>query len=186
MIGRSSTRIRRELLTKNAFQGIQVAEGRVRPEWIDYNDHMNVAYYVLAFDLAIDALWARIGITDEYIATTRGSTFAVDCHVTYQQELKQGQPYVVTMDLLAYDQKRIHQFQRMYHAEAGYLAATAEWMSLHVDLDQRKVTAWPQTVLDELAVIAVEQGPAVEPDERCRRVRVKTPIFSIYDQGDER
>ena len=177
---------RRKRLTSNAFKGIQVAEGRVRPEWIDYNDHMNVAYYVLAFDLAIDALWARIGITDEYIATTRGSTFAVDSHVTYQQELKLDDPYVVTMDLLAYDQKRIHQFQRMYHAEQGYLAATAEWMSLHVDLNRRKVSAWPQSVLDELAVIAVEQGPAVEPDERCPRVRVKTPIFSIYDQGDER
>ncbi len=54
--------------------GMRVAEGIVRPDWIDYNGHMNVAYYVLAFDLAIDALWARIGITDEYIRDTRGST----------------------------------------------------------------------------------------------------------------
>ena len=173
-------------MAKHDFEGIPIAEGRVLPEWIDYNDHMNVAYYVLAFDLGVDALWARIGITDEYIATTRGSTFAVDTHVTYQQELKLDDPYVVTMTLLAYDQKRIHQFQRMYHAEKGYLAATAEWMSLHVDLNRRKVTQWPSQVLDQLAAIADEQGSVRAPDERCGRFRVKQPIYAHYTEGEER
>ena len=173
-------------MSRHHFEGMPITEGRVLPEWIDYNDHMNVAYYVLAFDLGVDALWARIGITDEYISTTRGSTFAVDTHVTYQQELKLDEPYVVTMTLLAYDQKRIHQFQRMYHAEKGYLAATAEWMSLHVDLNRRKVTAWPAHVLEELSAIAEEQGNGGEPDERCQRVRVKQPIYAYYTQGENR
>ena len=173
-------------MSAHRYEGIQVAAGRVRPEWIDYNDHMNVAYYVLAFDLAIDALWARLGITDEYIATTRGSTFAVDTHVTYKQELKLDEPYIVTMQLMAYDQKRIHQFQRMYHAEAGYLAATAEWMSLHVDLNRRRVTQWPSSVLDELAAIASEQGSPGVPDEACPRLRVKSPIYSVNEQEADR
>jgi acyl-CoA thioester hydrolase len=169
---------------RDDIRGIRVAEGTVPPEWIDYNDHMNVAYYVLAFDLAIDALWARLGITDDYIRETRGSTFAVETHVSYQRELKQGDRYLVTMELLAYDEKRIHQFQRMYHAGEGYLAATAEWMSLHVDLTRRKVTEWPAPVLDELAVIAAEQGAAEPPEELCGRMRVRTPIFTLYQEDE--
>ncbi len=159
--------------------GEVVAKGRVRPEWIDYNAHMNVAYYVLAFDLAIDALWERLGITSEYIERTRGSTFAVETHVTYQRELCENDPYFVTMELIAYDEKRIHQLQRMYHEEQGYLAATAEWMSLHVDLSRRKVSAWPPEVLAVLAEIAASQPPADRSDDICGRMRVKSPIYRL-------
>ena len=159
--------------------GLRICDGMVKPEWIDYNGHMNVAYYVLAFDLAIDVLWARIGITPEYIRDTRGSTFAVECHVTYQRELCEAEPYYVTMDLVAYDAKRIHQFQRMYHAEQHYLAATAEWMSLHVDLGSRKVTHWPAATLDELAVIAAEQAHARRPEGLGRRMGVRDPIYEM-------
>ena len=161
--------------------GLRVADGVVLPEWIDYNGHMNVAYYVLAFDYAIDALWARIGITDEYIRESRGSTFAVETHVTYQQELRENEPYIVTMELLAYDSKRIHHFQRMYHAEKHYLAATAEWMSLHVDLNQRRVSPWPDNVLANLAELASQQGPGRRPAEAGSRMRVKAPIYALTE-----
>ena len=159
--------------------GQVVARDRVKPEWIDYNDHMNVAYYVLAFDLAIDSLWDRLGITSEYIRETRGSTFAVETHVTYQRELCEDDPYVVTMELIAYDLKRIHQLQRMYHETEGYLAATAEWMSLHVDLSRRKVTKWPSGVLDELASIAAAQEQRFPADDVCGKMRVESPIYQL-------
>ena len=118
--------------------GISIATGDVLPEWIDCNGHMNVAYYVFAFDHGVDALWDQLGITSEYIETTKCSTFAVECHVTYQMELKQDDPFLVTSQILAYDKKCIHQFQRMYHAEEKYLAATAEWLNLHIDLTNRQ------------------------------------------------
>lgn len=162
-----------------AVEGIAVAEGAVQPEWIDQNGHMNVAYYVLAFDLAIDALWARIGITADYIRRSRGSTFAVESHVTYQQELLAGDPYVVSMQLLAYDEKRVHHFQRLYHQQDGYLAATAEWMSLHVDLERRRVSPWPQHVLDALAEIAVTQGEGSRPKETGRQMSIAQPIYEL-------
>lgn len=161
-----------------AAVGIPVGKGTVRPEWIDYNGHMNVAFYVLAFDDAIDALWARIGITEDYVRSERGSTFAVETHVSYQKEMKLDEPYLITMQLLAYDEKRVHHFQRMYHADEGYLAATAEWLSLHVDLDARRVTAWPASVLKQLALLAREQGDLAQPEEICGRFAVKSPFFS--------
>jgi acyl-CoA thioester hydrolase len=165
------------------FDGVPTASGVVKPEWIDINGHMNVAYYVLAFDFAVDALWAEFGITDEYIRSTRGSTFAVECHVNYLRELKEGQAYCVTSQILAYDAKRIHQFQRMYHADEKYLAATAEWMNLHVDLDTRKVSAWPDDILESISVRASEQGVSSFPDAAGRKMSVAKPLYRL-DGGE--
>lgn len=176
-------KIDRSTVSGSEVRGQRVAHGHVRPEWIDYNDHMNVAYYVLAFDLAIDALWARLGIDDAYIERTRGSTFAVETHVTYQRELRLDEAYFVTAEIVAYDKKRIHQFQRMYRSDDSVLAATGEWLSLHVDLDRRRVTDWPGSVLAELAAIAAEQKAAAPPDELCGRIEISNPVYRIDAGG---
>ena len=110
----------------DSMTGIEVYRGRVQPGWIDVNKHMNVAYYVLAFDLGVDALWSRFGITAEWIAATQGSTFAVEAHVTYQAELNLDDEFVVTSEILAFDSKRVHQFQRMYRAADDVLVASCE------------------------------------------------------------
>ena len=153
-------------------------DGKVLPEWIDINGHMNVAYYVLAFDHGVDTLWAQLGITDEYIETTQCSTFAVECHVTYQAELKEAEPFIVTSQILAYDEKRIHQFQRMYHAEEKFLAATAEWMNLHVDLTDRRVTPFPASVMTAMQEFANDQGVLPRPAEAGNTMIVRKPIFT--------
>jgi len=165
--------------------GPTVTEGAVQPEWIDVNGHMNVAYYVLAFDRAVDDLWARLGITDDYIRETAGSTFAVECHVTWQHELKEAEPYIVTSQVAAYDAKRIHQFQRMYHATEHYLAATAEWMNLHVDLRTRRVSAWSAETLEALGDFVEGQGDFQRPVEFGKRMLVKKPIFHAGDYFNE-
>ncbi len=164
-------------MTTSQSNGIAIASGKVLPEWIDINGHMNVAYYILAFDLAVDTLWGQLGITDEYIETTQCSTFAVDCHVTYQAELNESEPYVVTSQILAYDNKRIHQFQRMYHAEKEYLAATAEWLNLHVDLTSRRVKSFPQSILAVLQAYTAAQGVLPKPDEAGKTMKIRKPIF---------
>ncbi len=162
-------------------EGVSIASGKVLPEWIDVNGHMNVAYYLLAFDLSVDTLWERLGITSEYIETTNCSTFAVECHVTYQKELKADEPYLVTSQILAYDEKRIHQFQRMYNADKNQLAATAEWMNLHVDLTSRRVTPWPQSILSGLQEFSQRQGVLSKPAEAGNIMSLNNPIFVGVD-----
>ncbi len=171
-------------MSASELEGEVVAEGSVLPEWIDANGHMNVAYYVLAFDLAVDTLWSRFGITDEYIETTRGSTFAVECHITYQDELLRGDPYLVTAQILAYDEKRIHQFQRLYHGETGRLAATAEWMNLHVDLDERRVTPWPPHILQSIDAYARGQADVQPAPEVGKRMAIRAPLYSMLEATD--
>ncbi len=165
--------------------GFEVSQGRVLEEWIDINDHMNVAYYVLAFDLAVDALWDRFGITSDHVRTTNSSTFAVESHVTYQRELKLHDPYRITTEVLAFDEKRIHQFMRMYHAEHGHIAATAEWLNLHVDLTRRRVAPWPETILASIRRFAEQQGKRRYPFEAGRQMRIARPLFTVGECSDE-
>jgi len=158
--------------------GIEVVKGTVLPEWIDVNEHMNVAYYVLAFDEAVDSLWEEFGITENYINVSNSSTFAVESHITWQRELAVNEPYLISSQLLAYDSKRIHQLMRMYHAEKKFLAATAEWLNLHVDLDIRKVSPWPDAILERIAAFAERQGDLGWPSEAGKQMTVPQPIYS--------
>jgi len=162
--------------------GVEVLRGRVLPEWIDINDHMNVAYYLLAFDQAVDALWERFGLTEDYIRTHSSSTIAVESHVTWQREIVEGESFLVTSQILAYDEKRIHQFQRMYHADEGFLAATCEWMNLHFDTATRRVAPWPDEIRARIAAFADDQGKPDWPQEAGRQMQVRQPVYSTRQE----
>lgn len=166
-------------MTAAEYIGTPVRRGTVLREWIDVNKHMNVAYYILAFDLAVDTLWERFGITQDYINGTHSSTFAVESHVTWQREMAADEPYVITSQLLAYDAKRIHQFMRMYHANEHHLVATAEWLNLHIDLTVRRVVPWPDEIRASIAAFAEQQSDLEWPDEAGKSIRVPDPVFSI-------
>lgn len=159
--------------------GQPVYEGTVPSDWIDANEHMNVAYYMLAFDLAVDRLWETFGITDQHIREQQTSTFAVESHMTWQGEMNIGDAFVVTAQIMAYDAKRIHQFQRMYHRDKGYLAATCEWMNLHIDMRTRRVSPWPDSILKAIAAQAAAQGECGIPNELGQRMHVRDSIFSV-------
>lgn len=144
----------------------------VRPEWIDYNGHMNVAYYVLILDHAVDALWEYLGVGRAYRDAKSGSTFAVEAHVTYAHELLEGAKVRVETRLVGYDEKRIHHYHELYHADDGYLAATAEFLSLHVDLESRKVTPFPAESMARLAEVLAAHDALPRPDRLGRTIRV--------------
>ncbi len=167
------------------IEGIEVSQGRVLEAWIDINDHMNVAYYVLAFDLAVEELWGRFGLSSDHIRTTNSSTFAAESHVTYQRELKLHDPYLITTEVLAFDEKRIHQFMRMYHAEHGHIAATAEWMNLHIDLTRRRVAPWPDSILASIRRFTEQHGKRPYPPEAGRQMRIARPLFTAGERSDE-
>jgi len=164
------------------MQGVEVIRGKVLPEWIDINNHMNVAYYVLAFDQGVDLLWNRFGLTDEYIRNHNSSTFAVESHVTWQREISEADPYIVTSQILAFDEKRIHQFMRMYHADEHYLVATAEWMNLHVNLDVRRVAPWPDEIRESIAKFVADQGERPWPAEAGKKMNIDKPLFTAKAQ----
>ena len=151
----------------------------VPPKWIDYNGHMNVAYYVLAFDYATDAFMECLGMGRDYQERQRCSTFVVETHVNYQRELVAGDPMRITTQLLGFDSKRIHYFHRLYHAARGFLSATTELMVIHVDLAERHSAPMPLPVLDRLSALmaAHMQLPRPPQSGRVMGVRAKSPTI---------
>lgn len=136
----------------------------VRAEWIDYNGHMNVAYYTLVFDHGVDAFFDYIGLGQSYRETTTGTTMAVESHLTYRRELVEGAVARCTTQLIGFDEKRIHHYHEMYHAEEGFLAATAEFMTLHVDAGARKVSPLPQAVQFRLGDMLASHDSLPRPE----------------------
>ncbi len=140
----------------------------VDPAWIDYNGHMNLAYYVLAFDHATDAFFDYIGLGVAYLEANNCSTFTLETHVTYDRELMAGDPMRFDTHLLDHDAKRLHYMHMMYHAEEGYLASTNELISLHVDMVQRRSSPMPQPVIERLDQIAVAHRALPRPPQAGR------------------
>ena len=151
-------------------QPLSLHAGRVLPEWIDYNGHMNVAYYVLAFDHASDRLFDHFDLGEAYRRATDHSVFVLEAHVTYGRELKAGDPFAITTQLIEADAKRLHFFHRMLHGTEGYLAATIELMTLHVNLQGPKSAPFPaaSAAKIEQALAAHRQLPP--PPQLGRRI----------------
>ena len=110
----------------------------VDKQWIDYKGHLNMAYYNVLFDRALDHVLEALGIGITYIRETHESCFTLEAHVTYLRELMEADPVQVSYQLLDMDNKRLHLFGQMYHAKDLYLAATSEQMMLQVDLRTKK------------------------------------------------
>ena len=112
---------------------------KVIKEWTDYNGHMNMSYYVLIFDNAAEVMLTRFKMGGNSAQNDKKSTFAVETHTTYDQEVKLGEEIEVYLTFFDHDKKRIHYRASMFHKEKKYLAATTEVLSLYIDLNKRKV-----------------------------------------------
>lgn len=115
----------------------------VRPEWVDYNGHMNVAYYVLVFDHATDAVFDHLDLGEAYRERSGCSVFVGEAHVTYEREVCEGDRLRVTSRLLGFDVKRMILYHEMECDRAGGLVATNEVLCLHVDLASRRTAPLP-------------------------------------------
>ena len=112
---------------------------KIIKEWTDYNGHMNVAYYILIFDTAAEIMLNQFNMGGEAAKSDKRSTFTVESHITYNQEVKLDEEVDVHLTFLDHDKKRILYKLSMTHKEKKYLAATIEVLSLYIDLGQRKV-----------------------------------------------
>ena len=114
---------------------------KIIKDWTDYNKHMNVAYYVLIFDLyGAETLMTKFKMGENSAKTTKKSTMVVESHITYNQEVNEGDEVNINLIYFAHDKKRLQYKFEMVHNEKKYLASTIEFLSLYVDLKERKVT----------------------------------------------
>ena len=137
-------------------------------DWVDYNGHMNVAYYVLAFDHATDAFLESIGMDTARRESTGSSVFVAEAHVTYEDEVMENDIVEVSSQVIAIDEKRIHLFHRMYRRSDGALAATNELMILQVNLTTRRVGPFPDSVMLQLQDISAQHAELPRPTQLGR------------------
>jgi len=145
---------------------------KVLAEWIDPNGHMNVGYYVVAFDHASDSFCEQLGVAWNYVEHRLGMIFVLEAHVTYDRELAMGDPIRVTTQLLDHDDKRAHLFHTMYHAVEGWLAATNELMMMHIDFATRRAAPWPAETKRRLAALAAAHRRLPRPEKAGRIIRI--------------
>jgi acyl-CoA thioester hydrolase len=128
----------------------QMYESVVKPEWIDHNGHMNLGYFVVAFDEATDAVYETWGIGLDYPKQSGCSVFTLGVNVDYLAELFEGDPLRIETLLVDHDHKRIHYFHRMYHGNSGALVATNECLCMNVHLESRRSAPFPTGVYARL------------------------------------
>ena len=112
---------------------------KVIKEYTDYNNHLNVAYYVRIFDIAADVMLDNFKMGGESATKDKKTTFVAEMHTIYNQEVRLGEEVETHVTYIDHDKKRIHYRLSMFHKEKKYLAATNEVLSLYVDLSKRKV-----------------------------------------------
>ncbi len=146
----------------------------IKPEWLDYNNHMNVAYYVLVFDLALDELLLSLGLGEESANTTGISTMTLESHITYDQEVSLDQVVEIRLQLVDQDHKRMHLYLEMYvKGSSGYLASTLEQISMCVDLNERKSASFPDEVMAKIKILAQQQSHLERPDNIGRKIGIR-------------
>ena len=126
-------------MTPDYTSPIRTSVQTVKPEWCDYNGHMNVAYYTLAFETAAFEAQEILDLGERYVNEEQCSLFTTKGSYTYLQELNLDSPLYVDYLILDYAPKLFHVLMQMYHAEDGFMAAYTEQILMHVDLQQRRV-----------------------------------------------
>lgn len=142
----------------------------IEPQWIDYNGHLNMAYYNVLLDRAIDQLWLKLGIGPDYMKARNNSTFTAECHVRYVREIHLGNPAQVAIWMVATDDKRLHTFQELRHADEGWVSATSENMSLHMDMTARRVAPFPSDISARIRALMEIHRAAPRPDGLGRSI----------------
>jgi acyl-CoA thioester hydrolase len=145
----------------------------ILPDWIDGNGHMNVAYYVLAFDRATDVFYDALGIGWSYVERQRKSLFTLAMNVDYLREMVVGADARIVTRLLDHDHKRIHYFHEMSDGGGAWLAATNELLAMHVDLATRRSAAFPEAVLARLAAMQSAHAGLPPPAQLGRKLGIR-------------
>ncbi len=145
----------------------------IKPEWIDYNGHLNMSYYMVLFDQCVDAAFEEFGLGPAYAAARGGSFYTLEVHVTYLQELHLEDTVDVTLQVMDYDAKRTHYFEHMYNADKGYLAATMECICMHVNLNTRRSAPFPEDVLARIAAMYETHKTLPRPEQMGHVIGIK-------------
>ena len=155
---------------KGAAAPFRSSEMAVEAAWIDYNGHLNMAYYHVLFDRAADELFTLLGVGAGYVTSRKASLFALEAHVSYLRELKAGDRVVVDIQILNFDKKRMHFFETLINTGDGLVSATCEQAGIHVDMTTRRSAPVPADIMPRIAALAAAHAGLPRPERAGRGI----------------
>ncbi|MER8385161.1 thioesterase family protein [Mesorhizobium sp. M1428] len=144
----------------------------IEEAWIDYNGHLNMAYYNVLFDRCSDEAFEMMGMGPDYVKERRLTIYTAEVHVCYVQELHLDHKVTVSFQLLDHDEKRLRAYQEIRHLD-GWLAATSETLSLHVDMAGPKVAPFPADVLAKVEAMRAAHAALPMPERAGRSIGIR-------------
>lgn len=143
----------------------------IEEAWIDYNGHLNMAYYNVLFDRCSDEAFEMMGMGPDYVRERRLTIYTAEVHVCYVQELHLDHKVTVSFQLLDHDEKRLRAYQEIRHLD-GWLAATSETLSLHVDMAGPRVAPFPADVLARVEAMRAAHAALPMPERAGRSIGI--------------
>ncbi|ESZ52275.1 thioesterase family protein [Mesorhizobium sp. RSR565B] len=144
----------------------------IEKDWIDYNGHLNMAYYNVLFDRCSDEAFEAMGMGLDYVKERRLTIYTAEVHVCYVQELHLEHKVVVSFQLIDHDDKRLRAYQEIRHVD-GWLAATSETLSLHVDMSGPKVAPFPADVQAKVKAMRAAHSALPMPERAGRSIGIR-------------
>ncbi len=147
----------------------------IRPEWLDYNGHLNEAYYLLVFSHATDALIDLIGMDDGWRRANGMTVYTLETHIRYLQEVGAGVEVQVDSRVLGVDAKRLRLFHRMKHSDDAATLATAEKLLVNIDTSGPRSAPWAAPVRERLDRLHELHAHQALPDGAGRSISLERP-----------
>ncbi len=144
----------------------------IEKDWIDYNGHLNMAYYNVLFDRCSDDAFEVMGLGPAYAKERRLTIYTAEVHICYVQELHLGDKVTVSFHLIDHDDKRLRAYQEIRHAD-GWLAATSESLSLHIDMGGPKVAPFPADIMEKVKAMRAAHAVLPMPERAGRSIAIK-------------
>lgn len=146
-------------------------EAEIEAGWIDYNGHLNMAYYNVLFDRGADQAFKTFGLTEATVRARGLSFYVAEVHVCYVRELHLGDRVRASFQLLDFDEKRLHVYHELRHQD-GWLAATCETLYLHIDAAGPKVAPIEAVMSEKIAEMHRAHSSLPYPERAGRRIKL--------------
>ena len=136
---------------------IYLKSQKIIKEWVDYNNHLNMAYYILIFDQACEVVLEKFKIGADSAKNEKRGTMVVETNTRYISEVKEGDEVDIMLTFFDHDKKRLHFKLEIIKKKTKIISASIEWLSLYVNLETRKVTEFENEKI-ELMSDFIEQN----------------------------
>ena len=117
-----------------------LANKKIIKDWIDYNGHMNLSYYILVFDMGAEVILSKFEMGEHSAKNTKKSTMVVETHTNYLKEVKENEEVIISLSYFDHDKKRLHYKLEMHEKSTNNLSATTEVLALYMNLNERRVS----------------------------------------------